>query len=782
MPVRGEYRWNETSDSLRIEIPLKGVSPKKVDIFVSTSVLKINYSPYLVEIFLLKEVDAVKHKATVKDGVLTITLMKKIPEHWGTLEISLEEYERDQKKEHLLKKKQEALEQRTALEQKLAAEATDRKITEERHAVKQQMALDEEFRNRLDQLKADEKKAAEEEVYRTFAALQQNNQNFAGPSTTTTTPTDNAPPTTTTSTNPDSTLPKDKEDSKRLIHEDVLLESYDMIDDLEEDEALSPQKHQKSPPSNTTSADEKQSHRYVSEPNEDGLEEEEEEEEEREVIETEADDIKYIPPPRHQTLDTNADSSKVKINFTPRLFPTPMRESKAAEEEDWIAKNRRHLKRHGVLGKGLNKKGGANTGDVSEEDPVWLKAKGDDFFRNGDIRSALNAYSAAIDAYDVDFTLFTTTSTTTSTTLPRLEANLIACLSNRSLCYLKLNLSQDCKIDCDIIVKSVQLQLSDLPPPPPSTSSTDAAGVVDTNQAERMKLWMTSIKLLLRRGLVHCQLGKYTDSLADYTQAHVIMQQQLSTYYLEQLSHNYHITIETIQSDINRLKMILTAENAKKKGDILFADRAIDNAIEQYSHAIELIPIYVSAYSNRSACYLMKNELELSISDCNFALDILTLKEDEELLNHHHQQSSSSSSRSGGPAVINFSTKTISSSSPSSSNFQVLRAMLHAIIPLPATDKHKQWLLNISLKKAVALIQSQRYEEAIEVYEKLQTLDPQNETIKQDLNNLRQKFQQQIEESKKEEEKDKVLEEDDNSFQSKEKRSSVGITDLDDVE
>lgn len=774
MPVRGEYRWNETNDSLRIEIPLKGVSPKKVDIFVSTSVLKINYSPYLVEIFLLKEVDAVKHKATVKDGVLTITLMKKIPEHWGTLEISLEEYERDQKKEHLLKKKQEALEQRTALEQKLAAEVTDRKITEERHAVKQQMALDEEFRNRLDQLKADEKKAAEEEVYRTFAALQQNNQNFAGPSTTTT---DDSPPTKTASTKQHSTLIKDKEVSKRLIHEDVLLESYDMIDDLEEDEALSPQKHQKSPPSNT-SADEKQSHRDVSEPNEDDLEEEEEEEKEREVIETEADDIKYIPPPRHQTLDTNAESSKVKINFTPRLFPTPMRESKAAEEEDWIAKNRRHLKRHGVLGKGLNKKG-ATTADVSEEDPVWLKAKGDDFFRNGDIRSALNAYSAAIDAYDVDFTLFTTTSTTTNTTLPRLEANLIACLSNRSLCYLKLNLSQDCKIDCDIIVKSVQLQLSDLPPPP-SASSTDAAGVIDPNQAERMKLWMTSIKILLRRGLVHCQLGKYTDSLADYTQAHVIMQQQLSTYYLEQLSHNYHITIETIQSDITRLKMIITAENAKKKGDILFADRAIDNAIEQYSHAIELIPIYVSAYSNRSACYLIKNELDLSISDCNFALDILTLKEDEELLNQHYQQSSSSSSRSSGPAVINFSTKTISSSSPSLSNFQVLRLMLHAIIPLPATDKHKQWLLNISLKKAVALIQSQRYEEAIEVYERLQTLDPQNETIKQDLSNLRQKFQQQIEESKKE--KEKVVEDDENSFQSKEKRSSVGITDLDDVE
>jgi hypothetical protein len=30
-------------------------------------------------------------------------------------------------------------------------------------------------------------------------------------------------------------------------------------------------------------------------------------------------------------------------------------------------------------------------------DATWLKAKGDDFFRAGDARSALSAYSAAID-------------------------------------------------------------------------------------------------------------------------------------------------------------------------------------------------------------------------------------------------------------------------------------------------------------------------------------------------------------------------------------------------
>lgn len=48
----------------------------------------------------------------------------------------------------------------------------------------------------------------------------------------------------------------------------------------------------------------------------------------------------YVPAPRC--------AGGVKIGFTPRVFPTPMRESKRQEEEDWIARNRPHLKSNKV--------------------------------------------------------------------------------------------------------------------------------------------------------------------------------------------------------------------------------------------------------------------------------------------------------------------------------------------------------------------------------------------------------------------------------------------------
>ena len=156
-----------------------------------------------------------------------------------------------------------------------------------------------------------------------------------------------------------------------------------------------------------------------------------------------------------------------------------MRESKASEEEDWVARNRQNLKKHAVLGKGVK-----NGADVSESDPAWLKAKADDFFRAGDVRSALNAYSAAIDIDD--------------TATP--------CYSNRAACYMKLGLFQECKVDCDTAIEQ-------------TLATNSKSG--DKNGINHLSL----NKLYLRRGTAMSQLGEFGDAIKDYSKILGILEQ-----------------------------------------------------------------------------------------------------------------------------------------------------------------------------------------------------------------------------------------------------------------
>ena len=130
-------------------------------------------------------------------------------------------------------------------------------------------------------------------------------------------------------------------------------------------------------------------------------------------VEEEEEDLDFIPDPRA--------SSKLNFKFTPRLFPTPLRESKRTEEGDWISKNRSHLKTHPHF---MNNKAVMEKldGDITERDPTWLKGKGDDFYRSQDYLSAINAYSTALEV----------------------APTMSNVLSNRAACYLCLGKLQEC--------------------------------------------------------------------------------------------------------------------------------------------------------------------------------------------------------------------------------------------------------------------------------------------------------------------------------------------------
>ncbi|XP_010344418.3 dynein axonemal assembly factor 4 isoform X4 [Saimiri boliviensis] len=109
-----------------------------------------------------------------------------------------------------------------------------------------------------------------------------------------------------------------------------------------------------------------------------------------------------IPAPR--------SVGNIKINFTPRVFPTALRESQVAEEEEWLHKQ-------------AEARRAMNTDipelcDLKEEEknPEWLKDKGNKLFATENYLAAINAYNLAI----------------------RLNSKIPLLYLNRAACHLKL--------------------------------------------------------------------------------------------------------------------------------------------------------------------------------------------------------------------------------------------------------------------------------------------------------------------------------------------------------
>ena len=166
MPISGEYTWSETNDTIEVVIPLKGVSPKKVDVFTACNILKVSYAPFLLDLNLYHEINEDKSRAVLKNGTLKICLFKKdAGQLWKCLCFEGTKDEIRQRRSKALKERDEQVRQRM---EKVAS----KKVEEERMVFQQHMALEERERQRLDDIKANEKKNAENAMYDTFTRKQ----------------------------------------------------------------------------------------------------------------------------------------------------------------------------------------------------------------------------------------------------------------------------------------------------------------------------------------------------------------------------------------------------------------------------------------------------------------------------------------------------------------------------------------------------------------------------------------------------------------------------------
>ncbi|KAL5970901.1 Dynein assembly factor 4 axonemal, partial [Taenia solium] len=188
-------------------------------------------------------------------------------------------------------------------------------------------------------------------------------------------------------------------------------------------------------------------------------------------------------------------NDKIAVSFTPRVFPTPERESMKDDEEKWL---RTQAERRRALTSKV-----AENGDLSEaeKDPIWLQKKAAALFKAGDFEAAAFAYTEALKR------------------APKLPSLYL----NRSACYLQtrnfFRALEDASMALDLLKPAVPQNLN------------------------------SRIKAHVRRGVAFCNLQMLKEGF------NVFFVSCISEY---EAAAKLNPADATIQEDLNRLKAMMS--------------------------------------------------------------------------------------------------------------------------------------------------------------------------------------------------------------------------------
>lgn len=174
---------------------------------------------------------------------------------------------------------------------------------------------------------------------------------------------------------------------------------------------------------------------------------------------------RQMPPPR-------ALNQHINIKFTPRDRPTAARET---EDE----KYRNHMKRQMAIKETLDKL--KDSKGIEEQNAIFLKEKGNNFFKQENYEAAINAYTSAIE----------------------LEPENIGCISNRAACYLKLKNYEKSQEDCNKgieVLNSIKEKFDE------DVCNSRSITIPFTRKHEE-----SLMKFLLRRATASIGMKKYKD-------------------------------------------------------------------------------------------------------------------------------------------------------------------------------------------------------------------------------------------------------------------------------
>eukprot|EP00984_Skeletonema_dohrnii_P013464 scaffold5576_cov131-Skeletonema_dohrnii-CCMP3373.AAC.6 len=189
----------------------------------------------------------------------------------------------------------------------------------------------------------------------------------------------------------------------------------------------------------------------------------------------------------------------------------------------------------------------------------------DEFYQRGDIGSAINAYSEALNA----------------------DSTMVETLIARAACYLDLREAERCHTDC-----MAALKLSD--------------SIETRFETDEARLLFQK-KLLTTLGMAYCLKTENDKALELFNS-------------VLQLDKNDH----DAPRNMRYLETLMEVADLKAKADKNFSMGSLEEAKENYSKAEKLDPGHIQVLMNRSAVCLAMHDSAACSKDCDTAIDLLS--------------------------------------------------------------------------------------------------------------------------------------------------------------
>ncbi|KAJ9532516.1 hypothetical protein QJQ45_010595 [Haematococcus lacustris] len=561
MPIAPLYEWDETDLTVEVRVKLPGVSRAKSDVSATDCMIKVNSVPYLLLIDLHGGVDDARSSATLTTEGVRFNLYKVSPGLWGRLDAVGD-------KELLTQRRNASIERAHARMEAARKERLERKQKEERAAVDRQIAVERAKRQEIERRKQHELHTERAELVAWQSSVAGSGQHHPA-----------APPAIAASLNHRGDDSDYDEDDVQGVAAGAGAKDAVMPDH--------PDYHGKGWSQSRSSVPSSKSNgRMAQEQDQQGQQQQDgdggEEDEQgpstpplaprtkHQAAVEEEEVFRPLPPPRLKL-------QPVKVVFTQLEMPNlPAREQREVELKDWKKKA------------AVDQKLLADSVDVSDRQPVFLKDKGDGLYKQGNYKGALHAYSRALDL---------------DPAIPLLWAN-------RAAAHLKLGDAGAAVADCSQALELLRARQQRC-----ESGAADAAEVA----AWRKQL----VRVLVRRGAAHSDLDHVLEAVADYEEA---LRYEHDPAARQQLS-----------SDLEELRAALQPADAlalRQRGNARFLAGDAEGAVEAFALLLGLPQGAVqggccgshldserlAAYSNRAAANLVLGRYQQSISDCSQGL------------------------------------------------------------------------------------------------------------------------------------------------------------------